>query len=934
VLVEEIAVLVQRRRNAGLPAEQGEPATIRATLTGLALSGGGVRSASFNLGLLQALYRADLLRWFDYLSTVSGGGYIGSFLCGLANRPGVSIRPGSDSMDKELGPPSGGPQTARIRQLVRGGDYLNHPLRFANHYLLGLVLNNLAIFTGLVFCCALAAWLWRLLDTSPTADWLLVFTGGWVQEANRPFLPAIGFLALWLLVCAAGGFTRFLSNRRSSVPWMIAAARALLAATVVCTLVGLAVLLSTPSVRVGSPLNAVEDGRSLSSFSITHPQQVLWKSLLALISASLLPLLLRPRQLVEGWLRPTRWYQPWLFYLASTALLVGVPFLLIFYLAGHDLSRSYSTRGYHLSDAEIFYRSWREFWKTIEDEAAPVVGPVPSSKRPATRSTSQAEGSRDTKAQVDRKTPGAFIWGKLQGAIEEARKDGSSWEAASKAPVPPHEADQNQKQKLINCLNKEVIRDPSFYRKILSSNKGGWLHLQAAHHGSRERLFLLVSRASPEQNRDLLSQTEVAELNRLLLEVCYPQYIWEMSTIRRQVRVRYNPDSPGPEETCNANISAEPRLIDCDQQVRLWLIGLSGGVFVIASVLVNLNLTSLHSFYRDQLRQAFLTTDPKEHLYLAELKTQNAGAPYPMHCCALNRLTALHEVLADQTLHHNAEPTDGFLLSPLWCGSRMTGYTSTRAYLGGQLELDDAMAISAAAFTPAWPRVPLLVFLLTILNLRLGQWLSNPDRKWASRLPWPCVLVLLLDLVRRSEHRRYVLITDGGHYDNLGIWPLLQRRCWVIVASDATCDPNYEFTDLLKVVRRARVEEGIEIQEPLPLDTFRAAGGAGLSAAHGFAARILYPAEGGEPVHGVLIVLKSSVTGDEPSDLLGHRDRHRDFPHEPTENQIFDEAQYESYRQLGEHIGNAVAAGLLAQLEAQAVGSAAPPPVPGQVTAR
>src|SRR5262249_2322352 len=146
----------------------------------------------------------DLLRWSDYLSTVSGGGYIGSFLCGLANRPGVSIRPGPDSMDDELGPPSGGPQTARIRRLVRGGDYLNHPLRFANHYLLGLVLHNRAFFTGLVFCCALAAWLWRLLDPSPTADWLLVFTGGWVQEANRPFLPAIGFLALWLLVCAAG----------------------------------------------------------------------------------------------------------------------------------------------------------------------------------------------------------------------------------------------------------------------------------------------------------------------------------------------------------------------------------------------------------------------------------------------------------------------------------------------------------------------------------------------------------------------------------------------------------------------------------------------------------------------------------------------------------------------------------------------------------
>lgn len=48
--------------------------------TGLAISGGGIRSASFSLGVLQTLARAKLLRHFDYLSTVSGGGYIGGFL--------------------------------------------------------------------------------------------------------------------------------------------------------------------------------------------------------------------------------------------------------------------------------------------------------------------------------------------------------------------------------------------------------------------------------------------------------------------------------------------------------------------------------------------------------------------------------------------------------------------------------------------------------------------------------------------------------------------------------------------------------------------------------------------------------------------------------------------------------------------------------------
>jgi predicted acylesterase/phospholipase RssA len=52
------------------------------SLIGLAFSGGGIRSATFNLGVLQALARKKLLRSMDYVSTVSGGGYIGGWLMG------------------------------------------------------------------------------------------------------------------------------------------------------------------------------------------------------------------------------------------------------------------------------------------------------------------------------------------------------------------------------------------------------------------------------------------------------------------------------------------------------------------------------------------------------------------------------------------------------------------------------------------------------------------------------------------------------------------------------------------------------------------------------------------------------------------------------------------------------------------------------------
>jgi predicted acylesterase/phospholipase RssA len=59
---------------------------------GLSLSGGGIRSAAFSLGVLQALSHHSLLRWCDYLSTVSGGGYIGACLSSLLSQSPCPLR--------------------------------------------------------------------------------------------------------------------------------------------------------------------------------------------------------------------------------------------------------------------------------------------------------------------------------------------------------------------------------------------------------------------------------------------------------------------------------------------------------------------------------------------------------------------------------------------------------------------------------------------------------------------------------------------------------------------------------------------------------------------------------------------------------------------------------------------------------------------------
>src|ERR1700756_407057 len=97
-----------------LKAEQSELQKIRSRpegnrrlkdkTAGLAFSGGGIRSATFHLGVLQTLAEYELLKQFDYLSTVSGGGYIGSWLARWVQQEGI------DEVEKQL---PGGPQEAR-----------------------------------------------------------------------------------------------------------------------------------------------------------------------------------------------------------------------------------------------------------------------------------------------------------------------------------------------------------------------------------------------------------------------------------------------------------------------------------------------------------------------------------------------------------------------------------------------------------------------------------------------------------------------------------------------------------------------------------------------------------------------------------------------------------------------------------------------------
>jgi hypothetical protein len=172
-------------------------------------------------------------------------------------------------------------------------------------------------------------------------------------------------------------------------------------------------------------------------------------------------------------------------------------------------------------------------------------------------------------------------------------------------------------------------------------------------------------------------------------------------------------------------------------------------------------------------------------------------------------------------------------------------------------------------------------------------------------------------------------ITDGGHFENTGAYALLAERCDVVVLADCGADPQYRFRDLENLVRKARIDLRAEIeflrpravrpQEALSIGESDADEGTNArrllsrfgslndltssSSRACFAlARIVYRDEvGGRQTErqGHLVLVKPNLFEGLPVDLFNFKAEHPEFPQQATADQFFDEAQWESYFQLG-----------------------------------
>ncbi len=373
------------------------------------------------------------------------------------------------------------------------------------------------------------------------------------------------------------------------------------------------------------------------------------------------------------------------------------------------------------------------------------------------------------------------------------------------------------------------------------------------------------------------------------------------------------------------------------------------GIVVFAVLFFDPAQVSMHSFYRNRLTRAYLGASNLDAKKLSEQNRQTdvrlhddielralsptidelakdkkkpddehvyshdddcSGRVRPLHliCCTAN------DIGGDQ-LGNLSRGARSAVLSKL--GFAIGNYSTTWETDREALGLGSAITASAAAFNSNMGSLSMtlgagVTFLCTALNLRLGLWLGHPLSKRVGA-PWLAPGSLFLKEMfgltysglrppRPPKPRRpvakYVHLSDGAHFENLALYELVRRHCRYIIVSDCGADLEVAFDDFGNAVRRIREDFGVEIDidlSPLKPNAER------ISKQHVAVGIVSYDPRGDRKDNAILVYLKPALTGDEPYDITQYRTRNADFPHESTADQFYDEAQWESYRRLGEH---------------------------------
>lgn len=875
--------------------------TADSPLVGLAFSGGGIRSATFNLGVLEHLREKGLLEKVDFLSTVSGGGYIGAWLAANIKNHGGWLKPGAD-------------WSASIRHLRRYSNYLSPHVGFFSAdtwTMLTVWLRNAILIQLCVALTIAAVMLVPRLTRYAFISWPTL--GPWRGITFALFLLSVAGIAANLLrmqrdqasILRANAWPRYTAGAAVAalLTWWTGAQFAWFTITPVAPLPAMACALFavlTGFLLVPGAARVLKQVEVHYNQGWTQTLVVLPMMVCAFFVASILFDFAFDSELAGqsyGHLLATAWSY-WTFpltFVFSSLLLLG----LVSVRSGNPLYWAWGVLAPMgamgvlyalLCGIQLILSTW-----TI----------VPGS---ALASSFHALVWGPPMVLFAFSLTVVLFIGLLGRASAEDRRE---WWSRLGAWLCIYGIGW-----LLICV--PAIYAPLWLGMLAEAHSGftipaagGWLVTTIGG--------LLAGNAAGTsgQERNGAKSTAMEMLAKTAPFLFVAGVLVQVAAMNHLFLLHLNTGLPASvKEFVHAYWGP---WADVTMSSTLIFLGLVTLALVILVWRVDINEFSLNAFYRNRLVRCYLgATNPhrypqnftgfdlKDDPPLDWLRREHGyTGPLPIVNCALN-LGSTSDL--DMHTRHSAS----FVLTPLFCGSHRPdvryyptapkkGVQGQEPYAGdGVPTLGQAISVSGAAASPnmGFHTSPVVAFLLTVFNVRLGWWFPRPAGPAVNRpAPWFSLRYLVKELFGSAgEESNFLMVSDGGHFENLAVYELVRRECDVIICGDGECDPEMHFGSLATVIRMCETDHGARIE--VNVDSLKRDAATGLSHSHCAVGRIRY--RSGK--QGTLIYLKSSVTGDEPTDVQQYRSEHQAFPHESTGDQFFAEDQFESYRKLGYHV--------------------------------
>lgn len=894
---QEAALIESRRRDLGLAEKTAQ--------VGIAVSGGGIRSATFALGLFQAMARHGLLKEIDYLSTVSGGGYFGGFFGKLFLAAGVTPEQASRQASAALAD-SQSPPVAWLRENGRyiapkgsgdyffaGGIYLRNWA--AVQYVVGITLLTIFLMVNTARGALWQAGWWRQVECA-SANFSLphIWASPWL------LLPAVLFAAVLVPLAAAywltqsyqpSGRATLMGNGGSALNY---------------PLVGLGVLVLAAAggfflpPRIAALVWIPHQGAPRCAY--------VYVMIVGLLSIALYSWAAQGARVgtavATARNRLSRWLGTALLFLLMMLIFVVVDSLgqsvYAVWLAAHEHGRLTVLSG--LVTAALIY-------------AARHFAPLISADQTKTRKLFRVP------ANVLALAAGAFValvvatfWSTLGHAIlwrgEVPPGDPGAAIASHYAPPEPNAPVQAEPHPASESPGGGAIAAPGA--------QGPDTLLASAACLLGLIISLLTGKTMTFLNLSTIQQFYAARLSRAYLGASNPR-----RTGNGNGAPEGNADDCARTRDVTEVVGGDDLAFDKYRPER------HGGPIHLINVTINETVAGT-----SQLEQR-----------------DRKGMGMALGPCGISVSRIDHALWQIDTTGDGTTPIES-IATPV---SHFAIFETApgKPIKVEALTLGQWIGVSGAAFTTGLgARTNLgLSLLLGLANVRLGYWWNSgmsPRERAKNRQgfqhaskptdwlePLFSAQVYLADefLARfYGPHRQRWYLSDGGHFENTALYELLRRRLPFMIASDNGCDDQYVFADLANLIRKARIDFNAEIRfldkdaldtlldpavrklfgTPADLQRRVASGpevagdnrldGVAYSQCHALLAWVYY--DGAAQPGSVILFIKPSLTGDEPLDLLQYQAQHPAFPQETTLDQFFDEAQWESYRKLGSYIGD------------------------------